>query len=168
MIERKHMEWLASAVMLAVVAVVFQQVYTDMMEAGIARGGPFDNAATYPRAVAVIIGVLVIIEIIGRFIAPRSLTEGQTPDDGGVELQDLVRPALLIVVFAVYLGLLKFLGYHLATTPFLVAVMAIAGERHWGRVIVSSIVFAFVLAFVFEVLLKIVLPGGIFRLNIPW
>ena len=166
MIERKHMEWVATAVMVVVVAVVFQQVYTDMMEAGIARGGPYENAASYPRSLAIILGVLVIIEVAGRFITPGSRAHEQA--SVGIETKYLGRPALLLVVFSLYLGLLRFLGYHLTTTPFLLSVMIIAGERRWGRIIITSLVFSFALAFVFEVLLKIVLPGGIFRFNIPW
>jgi len=150
--------------MLAVIAVVFHQIFTEMTEAGIARGGPFQNAAAYPKTIAAIIGILLIVQMIGRFVGSGS----SDVSEHGLGARVLVRPALLIVVFALYLGLLKILGYHLSTAPFLCSVMVIAGERQWSRLVPISIVFAFSLAFVFEVLLNIVLPGGIFRLNIPW
>lgn len=165
LIQRKQVEWIASATMLAIVALVFQQIYTVMTAAGIARGGPFDNAASYPRLVAVVIGILVLIQIVGRFITPAS---SDTEGNEGLRLVEMRRPIALIVTFAVYLRLLGFLGYHLSSAPFLVVVMYIAGDRKWGRMIFSSIITAMVLAFVFEALLKIVLPGGLFRLNIPW
>ena len=167
MMRHRHTEWLATLVCAAVVGVVFQQIHTDMMDAGIARGGPFENAASYPRMIALILGMLVLIQVLLRLFRSASQDHNSGASTNGT-VGNLIRPALLVVSFAVYLGLLGGLGYHIATTPFLATVMWICGERGRIRIIVVSVLVAFSLAFVFEVLLKIVLPGGMLRLNIPW
>ena len=37
---------------LAVVVIVFWQIETDFADQGIASGGPYDNAASFPRSIA--------------------------------------------------------------------------------------------------------------------
>ena len=44
----------------------------------------------------------------------------------------------------------------------------LGGLRRPLEIILVGLGVSFVLAFMFEVFLKIVLPGGIFALNIPW
>jgi hypothetical protein len=95
---------------------------------------------------------------------------GRDPAGGGdtIAIGDLRRPALLLAIFATYLWALGYLGYHLATTPMLIAVMILGGARSPVEIIGVSAGVAFGLAWFFEAFLKIVLPGGIFSLNIAW
>ncbi|MGI9435573.1 MAG: tripartite tricarboxylate transporter TctB family protein, partial [Geminicoccaceae bacterium] len=60
MLTRKHAEWLVALFFLGVIAIVFYEIATAMTEQGIASGGPYDNAAAYPRAVAIAIGILIV------------------------------------------------------------------------------------------------------------
>lgn len=162
-IRQKHLSWLAAAFFVALIAVVFQQILTDMTEQGIASGGPYDNAASYPRMVAIFIAVLLPMQFLVWLF-----TRGQAAADKGVAIATLTRPALMLAVFAVYLALLKGLGYHLTTTPMIIALMFVAGMRNPRAMIPAALAIAFSFAFFFEFFLKIVLPGGVFRLNIPW
>ncbi len=164
MFDRRYVEWVVTALMFVVIAVVFHQIYTTMMDAGIAKGGPYENAAAYPRAIAIIIGILLIIERLVRIIG----TDPQRSGSRTLSLSQMKRPILLIIVLAAYLWALESLGYHLSTIPFLFLTMTVCGERKWLRMILVSIIIAFFMAFLFEVPLKIVLPGGFFQLNIPW
>ena len=143
-----------------VIAIVFYEIATSMTEQGIASGGPYDNAAAYPRAVAIVIGIFVVL----------ALTMDRAPvgDGDAIAVRDLRRPALLLLIFAIYLFALGYLGYHLATTPMLMAVMILGGARSPVEIIAASAGVAFALAWFFEAFLKIVLPGGIFSLNIAW
>jgi hypothetical protein len=157
---RKHAEWLVVLFFSVLIAIVFYEIATSMTEQGIASGGPYDNAAAYPRAVAIVVGVLlVLVLIMGR----EPVGEGDA-----IAIRDLRRPALLLLIFAAYLFALGTLGYHLATTPMLAAVMILGGARSPLEIIGVSVVVAFGLAWFFEAFLKIVLPGGIFSLNIAW
>ncbi len=160
MLTRKHAEWLVILFFSVIIAIVFYEIATSMTEQGIASGGPYDNAAAYPRAVAIVIGILLVLVLV----------MGQEPAGEGdaLTVRDLRRPALLLLIFAAYLFLLGTLGYHLATTPMLIAVMFLGGARSLVEIIGVSVGVAFGLAWFFEAFLKIVLPGGIFSLNIAW
>ena len=160
MLTRKHAEWLVVLFFSIVIAIVFHEIATSMTEQGIASGGPYDNAAAYPRAVAIITGILLVLV----------LAMGRDPVGEGdaVAIEDLRRPALLLLIFATYLWALGYLGYHLATTPMLIAVMILGGARSPLEIAAVSVGVAFGLAWFFEAFLKIVLPGGIFALNIAW
>ena len=117
----------------------------------------------YPRAVAVLIGVLLVCQIAASF-----LTKGDEAEDDDVELSSLGRPAAMLAVFGGYLGLLSWLGYHLTTPFMLFGVMWIAGMRRSLSMMIAALTMSLFFAFMFEFFLKIVLPGGVFRLNIPW
>jgi len=162
-ISKKHIEWLAIIFFLVVVSVIFQQIYTSLTEQGIASGGPYDNAAAYPRAVAILIGMLVVVQFAITFLTGERPRDQQTTG-----ITSLARPCGLLVIFAAYLGVLGYLGYHLTTTPMIIAVMLLCGMRRLPMIAVSAILISFVLAFLFEKFLNVVLPGGTFGLNIPW
>ena len=61
MLTRQHAEWLVALFFSVVIAVVFYEIATSMTEQGIASGGPYDNAAAYPRAVAIVIGIFIVL-----------------------------------------------------------------------------------------------------------
>jgi putative tricarboxylic transport membrane protein len=158
-------EWLLLSIMMLLVAVVFWQVLTDMTQAGIASGGPFDNAAAYPRGLAILLALLVVI----RSIVKIRNTDKQKVMEGKIfAFTAIIRPVLLLVIFSVFLMGLKYLGYHIMTTPFIIAVLYLCGERRWVFMLLLGIVSSLTVAFAFEVLLNVVLPGGIFHFNIPW
>lgn len=155
-------EWVALAFFGALVALVFQQIATSMIEQGIASGGPYDNAASYPRTIAIFVAALLVVQMIQAF-AFGGDAEGEAPPIFGVR-----RSLWFLVIFAIYLGCLNWLGYHLATTPMAAVVMWLCGLRNILKALGIALVLAFSLAFAFEKILNVVLPGGVFGLNIPW
>ncbi|MEM7464352.1 MAG: tripartite tricarboxylate transporter TctB family protein [Pseudomonadota bacterium] len=163
-IRKKYLNWLVILFLSVVIAVVFQQIFTSMTEQGIASGGPYDNAAAYPKLIAILIGVLIALQ----FVLSQFRSAENESDEIFVNIADLRRPAVLLLIFAVYLTLLGILGYHLTTTPMIVSVMILCGMRFSWTTVGAALVISFVLAYAFEVYLKVVLPGGIFGLNIPW
>ncbi|WP_010140856.1 tripartite tricarboxylate transporter TctB family protein [Oceanicola sp. S124] len=165
MIRKIHAEWLVTLLFVGVVALVFQQAATDMARQGIASGGPYDNAAAYPKAIAALLGGMVALQLALRLLRARS-DEG--PDAPGVPLRALLRPALMVAIFALYLGSLAPLGYHLTTPLMLAALMLLAGIRNPVAILVPALLISLGFSFVFEAWLKIVLPGGFLHLNIPW
>lgn len=164
MITQKQMQWLVFAFLAIIVAVTFQQIYTSMTEQGIASGGPYNNGAAYPRAIAIAIAGLALLQLVIERLAPP-LSDDDLPP---AQPDQLKRGALLLVIFAVYLGLLKTLGYHLTTGPMVFAIMWTCGARNILKLLLSSFALAFVFAYAFEKILNVVLPGGVFGLNIPW
>jgi len=163
MISGKHLNWIVAFFLIVVVALVFQQISTSMTEQGIATGGPYDNGAAYPRAVAIVIGILVGLQLLISAFAKEA-----TQDTQAISLAQLRRPAGVLVVFAIYVSVLTTLGYHLTTTPMIFAIMWICGARHYIAQLLAALIMAFAFAYIFENILNVVLPGGIYALNIPW
>jgi putative tricarboxylic transport membrane protein len=164
MIGKNQLNWLVTAFFAVIIAVVFQQIYTSMTEQGIATGGPYDNGAAYPRAVAIAIAALVI----GQLVLDKFKGSSGQNENEKTSLIELRRPALLLVFFAIYLGVLSVIGYHLATTPLIFAIMWLCGARVFWKLMIAALVISFSSAYVFETVLNVVLPGGVFNLNIPW
>ena len=172
-IKRKHAELCVIIFFTIVIVVVFQQIFTSLTEQGIATGGPYDNAAAYPWAIATLIGTLVLVQLLiitfsGE--ASEMKSDGKTGNSAEtlVETTGLTRPFFLLVIFSIYLGMLPYFGYHLTTTPMVIAIMLLCGMRNYITIAVSAVSISFALAFLFEKFLNVVLPGGIFHLNIPW
>ncbi|MEP0522144.1 MAG: tripartite tricarboxylate transporter TctB family protein [Hyphomicrobiales bacterium] len=163
-IRKRHINWLIVLFFVAIVAVVFQQIHTSMSEQGIATGGPYDNAAAYPRYIAILIGLLVAFQVFSRFVNSDEAGDSSTE----YSISELTRPMFLLLIFGIYLGLLGVLGYHLTTAPMILAIMVLCGVHPSIYAAINALLIAFVLAYAFEVFLKVVLPGGIFSLNIPW
>ena len=162
MLTRKHAEWLVVLFFSVLIAIVFYEIATSMTEQGIASGGPYDNAAAYPRAIAIFIGALVALQVVVNLF---SNSNGSSLALSG---EARFRAGGLLVVFAIYLGCLDWLGYHLTTTPMAIAVMWLCGGRNLGKLLLIALGMAFALALAFEKILNVVLPGGFFGLNIPW
>ncbi|MCY4191329.1 MAG: tripartite tricarboxylate transporter TctB family protein [Rhodospirillaceae bacterium] len=158
---RRINQWIAIGFFAGLVALVFQQVHTSMSEQGIASGGPYDNAATFPKSVAKSISGLLFIQI-----AIVLLDRTQMGDR--VTFAELKRPIAMLLVFAVYLAALTPLGYHLTTAPMILAVMGICGVRSAGKLLGAALAIAFIAAFIFEKFLSVVLPGGMLALHMPW
>jgi len=160
---RNHAEWIVILFFVGLIGIVFQQIYTSMTEQGIASGSPYNNAAAYPRAVAILIGALLLCMVI---ISRITIKSGDAVPS--VEVSTLKRPAALFLVFVAYLVGLGTLGYHLTTPLLAMAILLLSGVRNKWEIVSFGFGISLFLAFMFEVFLKIVLPGGIFALNIHW
>ncbi len=163
MLGNKQVNWMVIVFFAIIIAVVFQQIHTSMTEQGIASGGPYDNAAAYPKAVAIIIGLLLFLQA-----GVTWLKRGQSVSADGFAISGAYRPIALLGIFALYLGLLGVLGYHLTTAPMIIALLLVCGAGMSIRTVLIALLISFSLAYFFEAHLKVVLPGGIYGLNIPW
>lgn len=162
-IHKKHLNWLVAIFLFAIVAVVFQQIFTSMTEQGIASGGPYNNGAAYPAAVAVLLGVMVGVQFLVDVVTSKQDTESKR-----TAVKDLVLPVSLLAIFTTYLLLLGWLGYHLTTPVMVFSIIMLCGAKRPITTAAAAIVISISFAFLFEFFLKIVLPGGILGLNIPW
>ena len=163
MASSRTLNLLALGFLFAVIVIVFWQIETDFKEQGIASGGPYDNAASYPRTIAIFIGVLLGLQLVVELLTSRTAAKA-----ADVEASDLGRAAAMLVVFAVYLMVLTTVGYHLATAPMIFAIMWICGMRNIPKLLLASVAIATGFAFIFEVFLNVVLPLGIWDIFIPW
>lgn len=161
---KNHAEGLSLLFYVTIVALIFQQISTDLTQQGIADGDPFHNAAFYPRAVAILIIGIVCVRVVQLGL---EITRN-TAEAVSIRFGELVLPGQILVIFALYLYLLEVLGYHLVTAPFLALVTYICGDRKYVSNSLFSISVALLIAFIFEKYLRLVLPGGMFSFNISW
>ena len=159
----RFLSFAAIGFFLAVIVTAFWQIETAFKEQGIASGGPYDNAASFPRAIATIIGILLALQLLVEIFKGKAATEPEN-----FNKSDLGRAGMMLAVFALYLMVLTTIGYHLATAPMIFAIMWICGMRNVLKLVFASIAVATGFAYVFEVFLNVVLPLGIWDIFIPW
>jgi len=164
MLDRRLAEWIVAMLFAAVVGLVFQQISTDMTAQGIASGGPYNDAASYPRALAVVILIVLAANVGIRVLRSRS----GAPQSGGISAHALRRPAALLSLFALYLIALGMVGYLVASVAVMVLTLLLCGERSPLRLALVSVGVTFGLSIVFGGLLDVVLPRGHFGIALPW
>lgn len=171
-IVKKWGHWLVLLAIFAIVALVFQQIATSFVEQGVASGDALSNAALFPRYIA------IAIALLGAIVAIQMVVKG-APDDVDEDGQGLNPPvetarhlrALeigMVALTILYLLLLEPLGFHLSTFFVIGAMFYLLGARPLLLALLASAGLTLVSSFVFEGLLKVVLPLGAFNLSIPY
>ncbi len=168
MTSSRMLNFLTLVFLLTVIVTVFWQIGTDLEEQGIAHGGPYNNAASYPRFIAIFMSILLALQFGMEFLKSKALSETEADQAANITPSDFRRAGMMLLVFAFYLLVLTTVGYHLATTPMIFAIMWICGMRNSFKMALSSIAIATGFAFIFEFFLNVVLPLGIWNIFIPW
>lgn len=149
---------------LALAGLVFYETSTSFVEQGAASGGAMFNAALYPRLLAwalVGLSALRLVDIARAISAGGSAPAARSADDR----QSLVKALICLGFLAVYLFSLKPLGYHLTTPVFMFACLVLLGTRPVLLAAALAIGTSLTMSFVFEVLLNVILPVGIFGIG---
>lgn len=157
---REHAyDWLAWILIGAVPLLIFWQNATSLSDQGVASGGPMSNAAAYPSIIAWILLALSLINAL-RIVA------GQISQRSPLDPTATTRLALIATgLFVVYLLCLGWLGYYLTTPVLLAALFAMLGLSPLAA-IAGAIAATLIVAAVFEGLLNVVLPLGIFSFTL--
>ena len=156
---RNVAEYVFMFLLMGAVGVVFYDISTSMTEQGIAKGDAYQNAAAYPATLS----ILVII-CVGLLLFQNVFLKNE---NAGIELYFNIKHVKLLASFCCYLAVLDTIGYHLLTPVLLFVTSIIYGERNWRTTFVYSIVVSLIIAFIFEELLNVVLPVGIFEIALP-
>lgn len=157
---RKHLfDWIAWALFASVPALIFWQSATSLSEQGAAAGGPLENAAFYPRVIAALLGIAVAVHgvrlLFGRISS--DIDPGQT-SAGWL-------PYAISALFIIYLMVLPTVGFHILTPVLLLIMMSALGlPLRWA--VPGGIAVWLGASYVFEGMLNVVLPVGIFNLSI--
>ncbi len=119
------------------------------VERGLGAGG-------FPKFVAICLGIMGIILAIKSFYGMKK----NEKDVKKYKPEELLNVALLVASFALYLILIRYLGYLITTPVFFFIFMLIYGERKWLRMGIISISFTVIAFFLFEKIFYIILPHG--------
>lgn len=149
-------EWAAWLMFAAIPAFIFWQAATSLEEQGAASGGPLENAALYPRVIAGLMSSVVVVQFV------RILFRRTNPPQEEQQL-DTARALGVTALFILYLIGLPSIGFHILT-PILCVIMMRSLGLPWWRACVGALALWLVCSFVFEGLLNVVLPVGMFNL----
>lgn len=152
-------DWIAWLFFASIPALIFWQSATSLAEQGAASGGPLDNAAFYPRVIASLMSFIVAVQGI-RLVLGRVSHYSPFLREGGTPLA-----LSFTAVFVIYLIVLPYSGFHLATPPLCIGMMWAMGVRPVPSLFLGLVLWLCA-SFVFEGLLNVVLPVGIFNLTI--
>lgn len=152
------MKFLPILFLAAVCTLVLFEAATTMAERGQASGTPIQNAALYPRLLAVLLLILVVAQAFADLrqgVAGGSDARATTP-------RRLVQMSVVMLALVSYLALLPILGFLLATPVFVLALLLGLGEREPVVLIALSLAVPAGCLLVFQVLLNVNLPRGVF------
>lgn len=150
-------DWIACIFFLIIPLIMFYQIETSLVEQGVASGGPMQNAATFPRIIAwLMLGLsgLNLFRILFEKVSHYS--PFKATDMTG-------RAIFATVLFVVYLVVLPTFGYYIMTLLLLASLFRLLGLS-WIQVAAGAVLSTLAVAFVFEGLLNVVLPVGIFEI----
>ena len=121
----------------------------------------------YPRIVLVITAALSVMLLVADVLAHRR-SHGETAaiadSTAAPEKRNYRLVALTFAVFAIYVLLLPYLGFRVATFLFVAALQAVIekprGWRRWAVIIITALATVVVTYLAFEVYLSVLLPRG--------
>nr|WP_321442529.1 tripartite tricarboxylate transporter TctB family protein [uncultured Cohaesibacter sp.] len=168
--------WIVLVTMFGVVGMVFQQIATSLTEQGVASGDALFNAALFPRYVALVMAGLGVIIALQMLIAGVPEDEEEEEEETQGEMLAVPEPKRRlriqeIIIFALvllYLLALEPLGFHLTSVLVIGAMFYVLDARPWCWAFLASTALTLISSFIFEGLLKIVLPLGYFSFSIPY
>ncbi len=115
------------------------------------------GAGGFPKFIAVCLGILGVILAVKSFLQMKK-NSGQ--DQKVLCRKDLLGAGALVVLFYLYIMLVRPLGYMISTTVFFFLFMVIYGERKWLRMCIISVSFSVIAFFLFKNVFYIMLPQG--------
>lgn len=124
----------------------------------------FDTAGPggVPNFLAWGILIIGIIHLVGAFIAPKVSVDKKA--QLAKEYKE-ARPILQItLVCAIYIFIIQFLGYLVATPLLIISIMWIVQVRNIKNLLMTSLSTTLILFLVFQIGLKVKLPMGIFKI----
>jgi putative tricarboxylic transport membrane protein len=113
--------------------------------------------AFFPKIVG---GLLVLL---GLFLTIKSLLNNvDTRSIKQLFPKGSIKAVITIVIFGVYLFLLKYVGFLISTPLFIISLSLFLKEKRIYLILITSLLVTAFLYFVFQKFLMIPLPGGIF------
>ena len=150
-------EWLMLAAFIALGIFVYQQIYGPLTAQGNASGDPVNNAALFPRLVANLILGLSALQLVQRLRRKvRVSAEFRHKATGDSAWRCLACFGMLLA----YLFALPLAGFYPATAAFLLALVVLLKARPIWFAVLVAVLITFVVGYVFEELLRVVLPQG--------
>lgn len=147
------------ALLLCIPLFVFYDIATRFAAEGVASGSAENNAAMYPRLVALLLLFLILIQG-ARTLLERSVSAGRGADLSLAALTKYRRSVAVFILFLLYLSAFRWFGFMIATPLFLVSVQFVLGYRNVIAMALYSGGVTMAIWFAFSKILNLVLPAG--------
>jgi len=85
----------------------------------------------------------------------------QGKSTGGKRFKVLGPPAIMVVTLYIYISILNFVGYCIATIPLSMVVLRVLDTKKWSVLLSRSVILSVITYFLFKKLLEVPLPNGI-------
>lgn len=154
----KPLEYTVSAAFLLVGIWILYYTGTVFVEAGYGGGDSLQNAAFFPRMIAYALIILSVLTTVSLAMGRQS----PPSEDGVLPPVEPARFGLALAhlgLVAVYLSVVRYVGYDLSTPIFLFAQFMLLGAR-WIESIILGIGVSLILSVIFEQGLNVVFPVG--------
>lgn len=117
------------------------------------------GAGLFPILVGVSLLGLSLALFVGSLKTKEIAAEDQEPFPKGKDRQRVLAVAVTLALFVL---LLKPLGYGVCSAALMATILRLLGLRRWGRIIPISLATAAVSYYLFDALLGVPLPQGVF------
>ena len=143
----------------AIPVFVFYDIGTRFADEGVHTGSAENNAAMYPRLVAILMAGLLAIQAV------RVLLE-RTKDDPRPDISALIkthaRSVIVFILFLIYIWAFRWFGFVYSTPVFLLITQWVLGIRQPVVLIGYSIGVTAAVYYAFSKILNLALPAGDF------
>lgn len=145
------------ALMAAICGLVFYEAATSLLEQGNASGSPIQNAALYPKLLAFLMLALVVLQLVAELRDQTQHSSEMPPATGHQKSQIL----LTVLTLVLYMTALSTLGFILASTAFVFALLLIFGDRNPLTLVAVPPAVSAGCLLIFQVLFNVNLPRGV-------
>lgn len=113
-----------------------------------------------PYLVAIGITILSLLSVIEGFLNKESI--GEEADRETKENKSYIRTILTLLSLVIWLLLVPIIGFVITTIAFIATIIVIIGEYKIYQLIIIPLVVAFSVYYIFNNILNVILPEGIF------
>ena len=147
--------------LLAVPVFVFYDIGTRFAEKGVNTGSAENNAAMYPRLVALLLLGLLFIQLARTVMTPAG-NDDQNLFNPGIFLKEHAKAITVFAIFLAYLWAFRWLGFLYSTPIFLFLTQLTLGLRNLWKIGLYSGGVTAIVYLAFSKLLNLALPAGDF------
>lgn len=167
----RYGEWAVMLAFAVLVVTIFYQIATAFVAQGAASGDPLANAAMFPRIVGMLMSGLIgliALSTVREIVTHKEVTPSDEPDEAPEsQLQRQGMIVGMVLACILYLLLLVPLGFHIATTGMMIMMFSVLGVRPIWWAVLCGVAANLLVAIIFEGLLKVVVPTGVFGIALP-
>ena len=117
------------------------------------------NARTMPYLIASAIIVISLYMIVSNILANRKLVIDELEDESS-EITSYGRVFLAFIAIALWIVILPYLGFNIATMMLVATIMIIIGKCRWWQIAILALVLSFPIDYLLGAALKVYLPSG--------